>query len=61
MEDQNTQDKQFDGEEEFKAGEVDFDKVHLEKQQIPTIYDDENFDFKVVKPQLHGSHIVYHV
>ena len=33
----------------------------LEKQQIPTIYDDENFDYKVVKPQLHGSHIVYHV
>lgn len=33
----------------------------MEKQQIPTIYDDENFDFKVVKPQLHGSHIVYHV
>jgi hypothetical protein len=33
----------------------------IEKQQIPTIYDDENFDYKVVKPQLHGSHIVYHV
>lgn len=49
------------GEEEFKAGEVDFDKVPLDKQQIPTIYDDENFDYKVVKPQLHGSHIVYHV
>ena len=49
------------GEEEFKAGEVDFDKIPLEKQQIPTIYDDENFDYKVVKPQLHGSHIVYHV
>jgi len=62
MEDQNTQDKQqYEGEEEFKAGEVDFDKVPLDKQQIPTIYDDENFDFKVVKPQLHGSHIVYHV
>jgi hypothetical protein len=49
------------GEEEFKAGDVDFDKVPLDKQQIPTIYDDENFDYKVVKPQLHGSHIVYHV
>jgi hypothetical protein len=30
---------------------VDFEKMGaMEKQQIPTIYDDENFDFKVVKP-----------
>jgi hypothetical protein len=31
---------------------VDFEKMGatLEKQQIPTIYDDENFDYKVVKP-----------
>ena len=43
-------------------GNVDFDKVPLqEKTFIPTIYDDENYDFKVVKPQLHGSHIVYNV
>ena len=32
-----------------------------EKNFIPTIYDDENYEFKVVKPQLHGSHIVYNV
>ncbi len=48
--------------EEFKGGEQpDFDKIPLDKQFIPSIYDDDNFDFKVVKPQLHGSHIVYHV
>jgi hypothetical protein len=48
-------------EEEYK-GTVDFDKVPLqEKSFIPTIYDDENYEFKVVKPQLHGSHIVYNV
>jgi hypothetical protein len=30
---------------------VDFDKVPLQdKIFIPTIYDDENYDFKVVKP-----------
>lgn len=28
---------------------------------MPSLYEDENFDFKVVKPQLHGSHIVFHV
>ncbi len=49
-------------EEEFKGGEQpDFDKIPLDKQFIPSIYEDDNFDFKVVKPQLHGSHIVYHV
>ena len=48
-------------EEEFK-GTVDFDKVQLQdKNFMPTLYDDENYEFKVVKPQLHGSHIVYHV
>lgn len=46
-------------EEEFKG--ADFDKIPLEKQFVPSLYEDENFDFKVVKPQLHGSHIVYHV
>lgn len=50
------------GQEEEVKGNVDFDKVPLqEKTFIPTIYDDENYDFKVVKPQLHGSHIVYNV
>ena len=48
-------------EEELKGPAPDFDKIPLEKQYIPSLYDDENFDFKVVKPQLHGSHIVYHV
>lgn len=38
-------------EEEFKAGEQpDFDKIPLDKQYIPSIYEDDNFDFKVVKP-----------
>jgi hypothetical protein len=50
------------GQEEEYKGTVDFDKVPLqEKNFIPTIYDDENYEFKVVKPQLHGSHIVYNV
>ena len=57
------QEQQNDGgageEEEFKG--ADLDKVPLEKQYIPSLYEDENFDFKVVKPQLHGSHIVYNV
>lgn len=48
------------GEEEKYEG-ADFDKIPLEKQYVPSLYEDENFDFKVVKPQLHGSHIVYHV
>lgn len=39
------------GQEEEVKGNVDFDKVPLqEKTFIPTIYDDENYDFKVVKP-----------
>lgn len=38
-------------EEEFKGGQApDFDKINLDKQYIPSLYDDENFDFKVVKP-----------
>jgi hypothetical protein len=48
-------------EEEFKGPAPDFDKINLEKQYVPSIYENENMDFKVVKPQLHGSHIVYHV
>jgi hypothetical protein len=37
-------------EEEFK-GTVDFDKVPVEQKNfIPTIYDDENYEFKVIKP-----------
>jgi len=49
------------GEEEEYKGSPDFDKIPLEKNYVPSLYDDENMDFKVIKPQLHGSHIVYHV
>jgi hypothetical protein len=49
------------GQEEEYKGSADFDKIPLEKQYVPSLYDDENFDFKVIKPQLQGSHIVYHV
>lgn len=39
------------GQEEEYKGTVDFDKVPLqEKTFIPTLYDDENYEFKVVKP-----------
>lgn len=59
---QNNEGGHSHGQEEEVKGTVDFDKVPLqEKTFIPTIYDDENYDFKVVKPQLHGSHIVYNV
>jgi hypothetical protein len=48
------------GEEEFKGSSADFDKVPL--QFAPSaLYEDENYNFRVVKPQLHGSHIVYQV
>ena len=46
-------------EEEYKG--PDLDKMPEQKQYVPSLYEDENFDFKVAKPQLHGSHIVYHV
>jgi len=48
-------------EEEFKGPAPDFDKIALDKQFVPSLYEDENTDFRVIKPQLHGSHIVYHV
>ena len=36
-------------EEEYKGADL----AQLpEKQYVPSLYDDENFDFKVVKPQL---------
>jgi hypothetical protein len=37
-------------EEEYKGSGADFDKIPLEKQYVPSLYDDENFDFKVAKP-----------
>jgi hypothetical protein len=37
-------------EEEFKGPAPDFDKIALEKQYVPSLYEDENTDFKVIKP-----------
>lgn len=37
-------------EEEFKGPAPDFDKIPLDKQFMPSLYEDENFDFKVIKP-----------
>ena len=33
----------------------------MDKTYTPTVLEDDNFDFKVHKPQLQGSHIVYNV
>jgi hypothetical protein len=38
------------GEEEEFKGNADFDKVQLDKQFVPSLYEDDNLEFKVAKP-----------
>ena len=56
---ENKKDMVGNEEEEMKG--VDFEAIAKEQVYIPTLFEDDNFEFKVSNPQISSSHIVYNI